>query len=323
MASSSRDFVIEDFTPAYLDPAVRENLPGRAADAVESLRCCRACPRGCEVDRLSGKTGFCRTGRHAVVCSAFAHTGEERCLVGRHGSGTVFFGRCNLHCVFCQNWDISQEDSGRPCRPEQIAGMMLALQEAGCHNINFVTPEHVVPQIIEAIVAAVEQGLRLPIVYNTSAYDSTESLCRLDGLVDIYMPDFKLWSPELCAEYLNAKDYAEHARQAMTEMHRQVGDLKFTPEGFACRGLLVRHLVMPGLPDESRQILEWLAREISPDTFVNIMAQYHPEHLVGQRAMDASGQRLVRYPRINRRPSRDEIESAYESARNAGLWRFD
>jgi len=137
------------------------------------------------------------------------------------------------------------------------------------------------------------------------------------------MPDFKLWSPELCAEYLNAKDYAEHARQAMTEMHRQVGDLKFTPEGFACRGLLVRHLVMPGLPDESRQILEWLAREISPDTFVNIMAQYHPEHLVGQRAMDASGQRLVRYPRINRRPSRDEIESAYESARNAGLWRFD
>lgn len=300
-----------------------EILEKRAQEALARLASCKICPRRCQANRLEDERGYCRTGRWARVASYTPHFGEEPPLVGRSGSGTIFFSGCNLSCLFCQNWDISQEDSGRSCRPEQIATMMLALQEAGCHNINFVTPEHVVPQVIEAIVAAVEQGLRLPIVYNTSAYDSMESLRRLDGLVDIYMPDLKLWSPELCAEYLNAKDYAEHARQAMAEMHRQVGDLKFTPEGVACRGLLVRHLVMPGLPDESRQILEWLAREISPDTFVNIMAQYHPEHLVGQRAADASGRRFVRYPKINRRPSRDEIESACECGRKAGLWRFD
>jgi putative pyruvate formate lyase activating enzyme len=323
MASSAGDFVIEDFTPAYLAPEVYRGLSGRVAAAIESLRCCRACPRRCEVDRLSERVGFCRTGRHAAVCSAFAHTGEERCLVGRHGSGTVFFGRCNLHCVFCQNWDISQEESGTPCEADSLADVMLALQEKGCHNINFVTPEHVVPQAIEALAIAAERGLELPVVYNTSGYDSMESLRLLDGLADIYMPDFKLWSPDLCAEYLNAKDYAEHARQAITEMHRQVGDLTFTPDGVACRGLLVRYLVMPGLPDESRQILEWLAREVSPDTFVNIMGQYRPEHLVGRMSEDPNAAGGVRYPKINRRPTREEIESAYEAARKAGLWRFD
>ncbi len=323
MATSPRAFIVDDFTPAYLAVAVQENLSTRAAEAVEALCRCRACPRECDVDRLGGQLGFCRTGRHAMVCSAVPHMGEERCLVGRHGSGTIFFGRCNLHCVFCQNWDISQEDSGTPCDADRLADLMLALQENGCHNINLVTPEHVVPQVIEGLAVAIMRGLRLPIVYNTSAYDSLESLCRLDGLVDIYMPDFKLWSPQLCAEYLHARDYAEHARRAIAEMHRQVGDLKFTPDGVACRGLLVRHLVMPGLIEESRQILEWLAREISPDTFVNIMGQYRPEHLVGKPSRDAGGTRGTCYAAINRRPTQEEIESAYQIARKAGLWRFD
>jgi putative pyruvate formate lyase activating enzyme len=323
MSSSPRDFIIEDFSPVYLVPDVCRSLPGRVAVATESLRCCRMCPRRCEVDRLSDRTGWCRTGRQAVVCSAFAHMGEERCLTGRHGSGTIFFGHCNLHCVFCQNWDISQEDSGTPCPAEGLADIMLGLQEAGCHNINFVTPEHVVPQVVEALAIAMDQDLQLPVVYNTSAYDSMESLHLLDGLVDIYMPDFKLWSPELCADYLNAGDYAEQARRAIAEMHRQVGDLTFTPDGIACRGLLVRHLVMPGLFEESRQILEWLAREISPDTFVNIMSQYRPEHLVGRTPGNVDGACSARYAEIDRRPTREEIEHAYGAARQAGLWRFD
>jgi putative pyruvate formate lyase activating enzyme len=323
MVSSLSDFVIEDFTPAYLAPAVLESLPRRAADSVESLRRCRICPRRCGADRLKGETGFCRTGRHAPVCSAFPHTGEERCLVGCHGSGTIFFGRCNLHCVFCQNWDISQENSGSPREADQLAAIMLGLQEHGCHNINLVTPQHVVPQVIEAIILAIDQGLRLPIVYNTSAYDSLESVRRLDGLVDIYMPDFKLWSSEYCGPLLNAADYGDRAKTAIAEMHRQAGDLKFSPDGIACRGLLVRHLVMPGLLDESEKILNWLAHELSPNTYVNIMAQYRPEHRVRRAPRHSDGTLGRHYAGIDRRPTRDEVESAYESARKAGLWRFD
>ncbi len=309
-------FTTESFVPAYLKEPQRGDLRGRARAAVESLRACAGCPRNCRVNRLADETGICRVGRLARVASAFAHFGEEDCLRGRGGSGTIFFGGCNLGCAFCQNWDISHGDDGRPCSAETIARMMLNLQDEGCHNINLVTPTHVVPQIVEAIATAAERGLRLPIVYNTGGYDSVGSLRLLDGLVDIYMPDFKLWSPEACALYLNAPDYAERACEAITEMHRQVGDLKFTPDGLACRGVLVRHLVMPGLLDESRRVFEWLAG-LSRDTFVNIMGQYRPDGFV------CDGRYEQRFAAINRRPTAKEIAVAYRFAREAGLWRFD
>ena len=308
MASDTPDrFVIPFPMPAYLDRDVRRTMKARVATALDELSCCRACPRNCAIDRLAGESKVCKTGRHARVNSAFAHMGEEECLRGRHGSGTIFFSMCNLHCVFCQNWDISQRVSGREMDAEALADVMLALQEQGCHNINFVTPEHVVPQLVEALAPAIDQGLRLPIVYNTSAYDALSSLKLMDGLVDIY----------------KAKDYPERAREAVREMHRQVGDLHVLPEGVACRGVLVRHLVMPGLVEESRQIFRWLAEEISPDTYVNIMAQYHPANEVGSVAVAGSEAGRPRYAEIDRRPTSAELESAYQAARDVGLWRFD
>jgi len=316
---SDGHFVVDAFRPAYLAPAVRETLGQRAAAAHESLRACRSCPRNCGVDRLADERGCCRTGRHARVCSVFAHFGEEACLVGTRGSGTIFFGGCNLGCVFCQNADISQGNDGVRQTAAEIAAMMLSLQEHGCHNINFVTPEHVVPQVIEAVALAVDAGLRVPIVYNTSAYDSVASLRPLEGLVDIYMPDFKLWSPASCERYLGARDYRERACEAIAEMHRQVGDLRYAPEGTACRGLLVRHLVMPGLIEESAAILQWLA-DLSRDTFVNIMDQYRPANRVGCSACNSNEPQFVE---IDRRPTRTEITRTYALARQAGLWRFD
>ena len=319
MPQAHENFIVEHFEPAYLSPERRKQLPDRVRAAIESLEQCRVCPRACNVDRLADETKFCHTGRYARVSSAFAHHGEEDCLRGSRGSGTVFFARCNLRCVFCQNWDISQTDAGRECTPEQIAEIMLDLQSRGCHNINFVTPEHVVPQVVEAIAIAVETGLNVPIVYNSGAYDSLDSLGQLDGLIDIYMPDFKLFSPKACARYLGAKDYGQCARSAIAEMHRQVGDLHFAPDGIACRGLLVRHLVMPGLLSESADIFRWLAEHVSTDTFVNVMAQYRPAHRVGEATPGGK----PRYDEINRPLTRRELNQAYDLARNAGLWRFD
>jgi putative pyruvate formate lyase activating enzyme len=232
---------------------------------------------------------------------------------------------CNLRCVFCQNWDISQSAGrGRALSAAGLADLMLELQDLGCHNINFVTPEHVAPQVIEALAAAIGRGLRLPIVYNTSAYDALASLELLEGLVDIYMPDFKFWSARTAKRLAKAKDYPDRARDAIREMHRQVGVLRFTPDGLACRGILVRHLVMPGQLDESRAIFGWLAEALSPDTYVNIMGQYRPEYEVGTIA--AEGRRdagSVRYAEINRPSTPRELREAYEAARAAGLWRFD
>jgi putative pyruvate formate lyase activating enzyme len=258
------------------------------------------------------KTRVCNTGRHAIVSSAFPHRGEEDCLRGWNGSGTIFFSLCNLRCVFCQNWDISQKKSGREMTASQIADVMLALQDRGCHNVNFVTPEHVAPQVAEAIVDAIPRGLSIPIVYNTSSYDSLASLRLMDGLVDVYLPDFKFWKPETAKRLAKAKDYPERAREAIAEMHRQVGPLKLGPDGLARRGVILRHLVMPGQLDESAAIFEWLAREVSKDTYVNVMAQYHPDYEVA-----------AKYPEIGRPPESREIEAAYEAARRAGLWRFD
>jgi putative pyruvate formate lyase activating enzyme len=306
----------ETFTPTYrsLD---QEEWDRRVTAALAALEDCRACPRDCGVDRLAGKWSACKTGRHAVVSSWFPHFGEEKCLRGWNGSGTIFFGHCNLRCVFCQNFDISQ---GTPAKrappatpPQDIATMMLRLQHQGCHNINFVTPEHVVPQVLEALAIAVRQGLDIPIVYNTSGYDAPESIELLNGIVDIYMPDFKYWSRERSARYLKAEDYPAAARTAIKAMHEQVGPLVLGSDGLARRGVLVRHLVMPGALEESRAILKWLASELGTDTYVNLMDQYQP-------AGKVNGER---YPEINRRLQLTEFAEAQAIAREVGLHRLD
>ena len=306
--------MVQRFDPVAVSTWRAGGLPDKVEAARRELRNCVACPRDCGVDRLADEEGVCRIGRWARVTAAFAHGGEEDCLRGWRGSGTIFFGSCNLRCVFCQNWDISQGPAGRECNDEELAALMLDLQAAGCHNINLVTPEHVAPQVVEALGIAVPQGLRIPVVYNTSAYDALVSLQLMEGLVDIYMPDFKFWESETARRLARAKDYPAVARDAIKEMHRQVGDLVVDSGGLARRGLLVRHLVMPGQTDEAAAIFGWLATEASADTFVNIMAQYRPEHRVPG---------ADRYADIARRPSSDEIRAAYRAATDAGLWRFD
>jgi putative pyruvate formate lyase activating enzyme len=340
-ASLDRFVVSERPEPRYRRLLRSGELARRVEHALAALAECRVCPRDCRVDRLhalpaatSGpvhaesrpgavlqrtapshipKGTSCFTGRYARVSSAFPHFGEEDCLRGWNGSGTIFFSFCNLRCVFCQNWDVSQVGAGVELRPEALAALMLDLQARGCHNINFVTPEHVVPQVLEALRLAAEGGLRLPLVYNTSAYDSAESLALLDGIVDIYMPDFKYWSPERARRYLKATDYPEVARRVIREMHRQVGPLCFDAQGLAVRGVLVRHLVMPEATDDAAAILRFLAAEVSPDTFVNIMEQYRPAGSVAEG----------KYAELCRHPLRLEMEAAYAHARAAGLWRFD
>jgi putative pyruvate formate lyase activating enzyme len=310
--------VVDDFEPAYLR-LDRAELAARAAAARAELEDCRACPRNCGCNRMRGETRACHTGRHAIVASAFQHFGEEDCLRGWRGSGTIFFGFCNLRCVFCQNWDISQRPSGRELDARGLALLMLELQERGCHNVNFVTPEHIAPQIVEAIAEAVPLGLRLPLVYNTSAYDGLASLRLMDGLVDVYMPDFKFWRPETSLRLALARDYPERAREAILEMHRQVGPLRLGRDGLARRGVLVRHLVMPGHGDESAAIFDWLAHEVSPDTYLNVMGQYRPAYKVGEITRDGR----PGYLEIDRAPRPGELDDAYEAARRAGLWRFD
>jgi putative pyruvate formate lyase activating enzyme len=277
---------------------------------------CLVCPRLCKVGRLHDERGLCAIGRHAVVASYFPHFGEENCLRGWNGSGTIFFSGCNLRCVFCQNHDISWDVRGERVAPARLAEMMLELQERGCHNINFVTPEHVVPQILEAIPLAIGSGLRLPIVYNTSSYDSLDSLLLMEGIVDIYMPDIKLSGAEATRRYLRKPNYAEFAFPAVKEMNRQVGPLTFDERGLARRGLIVRHLLMPGLLEETKAVLRFVAEELGPDTYVNLMAQYYPAGLVGGGGRDP-------YDEINRHVFKDEFAHAVEYARDLGLRRLD
>jgi len=288
-----------------------DEIRRRAAVAVQALARCEVCPRNCRINRLEDEIRVCSTGRYARVSTWFAHFGEEDCLRGTRGSGTIFFSFCNLRCVFCQNHDTSQAGHGREMRPEDLANAMLDLQRQGCHNINFVTPEHVVPEILEALPIALERGLRLPIVYNTSAYDAMESLAWMDGIVDIYMPDFKVWTKPSAIRYLKAKDYREIACRVVREMHRQVGPLELDANGMARRGVLVRHLVMPGLLAESEEIFRFLATEISPETYVNVMGQYRPEY------------RTSEYPEIDRAPTASEMEEARRLFRQSGLRRMD
>lgn len=302
-----------DFVPAYVKTYEQGHFKMKIAAAQELLHGCKVCPRHCEVNRRENRTGICQTGRWARVSSAFAHLGEEDCLRGWNGSGTIFFCGCNLGCVFCQNYEISQLNDGTELNASQLAALMLRLQQAGCHNINFVTPEHVVPQVLEGLAVAVAGGLRLPIVYNTGGYDALESLALLDGVMDIYMPDFKLWSRGKSRRYLMAVDYPEAARAAIAEMHRQVGPLVIGENGVAVRGVLLRHLVMPGCLDETRAILEWIASDLGRDTYVNLMDQYRP---AGKVSRD-------RFPEINRRLTSAEYREALEIARRVGLRRLD
>jgi len=303
----------QTFEPVYMRTYTRGELARRVARALKLLQSCTACPRNCRVNRLEDKFAVCKTGRHAVVSSHFPHHGEEDCLRGGRGSGTIFFTGCNLRCVFCQNFDISWQVRGTPAPPRELAAMMLELQAQGCHNINLVTPEHVAPQIVQALPFAIEEGLRLPLVYNTSAYDSMESLALLDGLVDIYMPDFKYWDAEMARKYSRAPDYPEVARRAIKEMHRQVGNLVIEDNGLARRGLLIRHLVMPEEVAGTRAVMQWIADELSPETYVNIMAQYYPAGKVSRSD----------HAEINRRVTPAEYERALDAAWRAGLKRLD
>ncbi|MHC4429966.1 MAG: radical SAM protein [Planctomycetota bacterium] len=307
---------METFRPAYL-AVPEDDLRARAARAVAMLEDCRACPRDCGVNRLENKWSACKTGRHAVVSSCFPHLGEEDCLRGWNGSGTIFFSHCNLRCVFCQNYDISQDvkpgPAARGSSPRELAAMMLELQARGCHNVNFVTPEHVVPQIVESLVIAINEGLELPIVYNTSAYDSLDSIELMDGIVDIYMPDFKYWKAGSSKTYLKAADYPASARAAIKAMHEQVGPLTFDRDGLARRGVLIRHLVMPGGLDETRSILEWIATELGRESYVNLMDQYRPAGKVGPE----------RHTEINRLVTAQEFRQARAIARELGLRRLD
>lgn len=304
----------DGFVPAYVRAHEAGRLRERAEAALDLLRPCTACPRPCkDVDRLADQLGACRIGRHARVASAFPHTGEEDVLRGWRGSGTIFFAGCNLRCVFCQNGDISQRPVGRELPAPELAGLMLELQALGCHNINLVTPEHVVPQVLEALPLAVERGLRLPLVYNTSAYDALDGIELLDGAVDVYMPDLKLWDPKHCYRYLGVRDYGEVARATVAAMHAQVGDLVVDPEGLAIQGMLVRHLVMPGLVEDARAIVRFLAG-LSPDLYVNLMDQYYPAWKV---------ETTDRYTEIGRRITTDEFTEAHAAALAAGLWRLD
>jgi len=299
----------ESYHASYLrieDNQFRQKIEqGRAL-----LQNCEVCPRHCHVNRLKGELGECRSGYEPIVSSYFAHFGEEAPLVGARGSGTIFIGGCNLQCLFCQNYETSHLLEGRTVTISQLAEMMLTLQENGCHNINIVTPSHIVPQIIEALFQAKKEGLSIPLVYNSGGYDSLRSLHILDGLVDIYMPDFKFYSDTLGSRYTAVPNYATVTREAIKEMHRQVGDLVIE-QGLARRGLLVRHLVMPGMMNDSEKIFHFLASQISANTYMNIMPQYHPAGEAGY------------YPQIGRSLNYTEFLEAIRRAREIGLQRLD
>jgi len=299
---------------SYVELYERGILKKRKEKLNKLLEKCHLCPRKCLVNRLQDEKGFCGAGRRVVVSSYNLHFGEEPPISGYRGSGTIFFTHCNLRCCFCQNYPISQLGNGQEVDISQLATMMTKLQKLGAHNINFVTPTHFVPPIVEALEVAVGEGLKIPLVYNSGGYDSVETLQLLDGIVDIYMPDAKYSSPETARRYSKADDYFEVNKKALLEMHRQVGDLKMDKEGIANRGLLIRHLVMPEDVAGSRKVLEFIAKNISQNTYMSIMAQYHPAHLAFE------------FPELSRRISKREYDAVLKMADELGLergWRQD
>jgi putative pyruvate formate lyase activating enzyme len=301
-----------EFVPVYAALSASGELAARAARAHQHLADCDLCARYCRVNRLQGIEGaVCRTGERAVVHSFGPHHGEEDCLRGTHGSGTIFFSWCNLRCVFCQNWEISHKGIGREVEPAELADMMLRLQAQGCHNINLVSPSHVVAQTIQAVAIAASQGLRLPLVYNTGGYDSLEALRLLDGIVDIYMPDMKYGDSTIARKYSKVRNYVEFNRAALKEMHRQVGDLVLDADGVAQHGLLVRHLILPENLAGTEQVLAFLAREISLDTYLNLMDQYYPCYRADEN------------PPLDRPIHADEYRDALCLAERYGLTRLD
>ena len=300
------------FLPGYLALAESGVLARRAEQARRHLEDCDLCARYCYVNRLKSVRGaVCRTGERAVVHSFGPHHGEEPPLRGHRGSGTLFFSGCNLRCDFCQNWEISRQGRGVERDPEQLAEMMLGLQAMGCHNINLVSPSHVVAQIIAAVSIAARRGLKLPIVYNTGGYDSMEALRLLDGVIDIYMPDMKFAHSTKAHRLSHVRHYVSYNREAVREMHRQVGDLVLDEEGIARRGLLVRHLVLPDNLSGTDGVLKFLAEEISRDTYLNLMDQYRPCY------------RADEHPSMDRRITEAEFAQALRWARDMGLERLD
>ena len=271
------------------------------------LNPCRLCPHNCGVNRLKDEKGRCRTGNGFSVSSCNVHTGEEPPISGYNGSGTIFFTNCSLSCVFCQNYPISQLGHGKKCSVEQLADMMLDLQAKGVHNINFVTPSHVVPWIIDAVFRARAKGLNIPLVYNCGGYESLETLKLLDGIIDIYLPDAKYFDNKNSCKYSNAENYSKINKIALKEMYRQVGNLTIDKAGIAKKGLLIRHLILPGDVSGSKKVLKFIAEKISPKTYISLMAQYHPAHLT------------ARYAEINRRLTPQEYKETADLARKLGL----
>jgi len=298
------------FQPAYIETKEKGLLRDKISQARQLLTSCEICPRACKIDRFPGELGECSTGDEAIVSSFTPHFGEEPPLVGAFGSGTIFFSHCNLKCNFCQNYEISHDGDGDECGLGQLAGMMLILQNNGCHNINFVTPTHVVPQILSALDMAIDGGLKIPLVYNSSGYDKVETLELLEGVIDIYMPDFKFWDPEIAQQTCNAPDYPDVAVKAIVEMHRQVGDLQVDENGIATRGLVLRHLVMPAGMAGTKAVMSFIADHVSKNTYVNVMDQYRP----CGKAHEVKG--------LEAPVSEAEFDKAVQEAKEAGISRF-
>jgi putative pyruvate formate lyase activating enzyme len=288
------------FEPSYLKSSRSGRLDEKCREAEELLSSCRLCPRQCGADRARNQKGFCRSGRLPIVSSYNAHMGEEPPISGSQGSGTIFFANCNMACVYCQNWPISQLGQGQEVSFDRLAGMMLELQERGCHNINFVTPSHMTAQILLALPIAIEQGFNLPLVYNSSGYDSLNSLKLMDGVVDIYLPDIRYCDPEESKKYSQAPDYPEVCRAALKEMWRQTGELQTDQNGIAQRGMIVRHLVLPNRLSQTREALTFLSNEISPALHLSLMAQYFPAH------------QTKSIPELDRRLNKEEYRQALD-----------
>ncbi len=301
----------EPWSPAYEKLEKEGKLAQRVKQAYALFENCQLCPRMCKVNRLKGERGFCRAPSKLVVFSAHPHFGEEISLVGSHGSGTIFFSNCNLRCVFCQNWPISHEGRGKEISDEELAEMMLYLQKIGCHNINLVTPTHVMPNILNGVRIAYYKGLRIPLVYNTSGYERLEMVKLLDGIVDIYLPDMKYMDSDKSAKYSLAPDYPEVTKKAIIEMNRQVGELKIDNRGIALRGLMIRHLVMPNRVAGTEKFTKWVAENLPKSTYVNIMAQYRVEY------------KAYEYPEIARGITVKEFLEAMEWAEKSGLTNLD